>query len=28
QGAIMKLNLKGLTEEDFKAIEAHIETLK
>ncbi|MCW1855031.1 cytochrome c, partial [Campylobacter jejuni] len=24
----MKLNLKGLTEEDFKAIEAHIETLK
>ncbi|EPQ9286971.1 c-type cytochrome, partial [Campylobacter jejuni] len=27
-GAIMKLNLKGLTEEDFKAIEAHIETLK
>lgn len=28
QGAIMKLNLKGLTEEDFKAIEAYIETLK
>lgn len=28
QGAIMKLNLKGLNEEDFKAIEAYIETLK
>ncbi|KGI55854.1 c-type cytochrome [Campylobacter sp. MIT 97-5078] len=28
QGAIMKLNLKGLTEADFKAIEAYIETLK
>ncbi|EAK4283355.1 c-type cytochrome [Campylobacter upsaliensis] len=27
QGAIMKINLKGLTEEDFKAIEAYIETL-
>lgn len=27
QGAIMKINLKGLTEEDFKAIEAHIESL-
>ena len=27
QGAIMKVNLKGLTEEDFKAIEAYIETL-
>lgn len=28
QGAIMKLNLKGLTEADFDAIEAYIETLK
>ncbi|AJC93877.1 cytochrome c553 [Campylobacter volucris] len=28
QGAIMKINLKGLTEEDFKAIDAYIETLK
>ncbi|AJC87519.1 cytochrome c553 [Campylobacter insulaenigrae] len=28
QGAIMKINLKGLTEDDFKAIEAYIETLK
>ncbi|EAJ7389830.1 c-type cytochrome [Campylobacter upsaliensis] len=27
QGAIMKINLKGLTEEDFKALEAYIETL-
>ena len=27
QGAIMKINLKGLTEEDFKAIESYIETL-
>ncbi len=27
QGAIMKINLKGLTEEDFKAIEAYIESL-
>ena len=28
QGAIMKLNLKGLTEADFEAIENYIETLK
>lgn len=28
QGAIMKINLKGLTEADFKAIEEYIETLK
>jgi len=28
QGAIMKINLKGLNEDDFKAIEAYIETLK
>lgn len=27
QGAIMKVNLKGLTEEDFKAIDAYIDTL-
>ena len=27
QGAIMKINLKGLTEEDFKAIEAYIQSL-
>ncbi|EJR7631253.1 c-type cytochrome [Campylobacter upsaliensis] len=27
QGAIMKINLKGLTEENFKALEAYIETL-
>ncbi|EDP6868168.1 c-type cytochrome [Campylobacter upsaliensis] len=27
QGAIMKINLKGLTEEDFKALEVYIETL-
>ncbi|ENA2871405.1 c-type cytochrome [Campylobacter upsaliensis] len=27
QGTIMKINLKGLTEEDFKALEAYIETL-
>lgn len=28
QGAIMKLNLKGLTEADFVAIEDYIDTLK
>ena len=28
QGAIMNLNLKGLTEADFEAIENYIETLK
>lgn len=28
QGALMKLNLKGLTEADFEAIENYIETLK
>ncbi|EAH5177860.1 MULTISPECIES: c-type cytochrome [Campylobacter] len=28
QGAIMKINLKGLTEADFKAIEEYIESLK
>lgn len=28
QGAIMKLNLKSLTEADFEAIENYIETLK
>ncbi|TQR29535.1 cytochrome C [Campylobacter sp. MIT 99-7217] len=27
QGAIMKINLKGLTEDDFKAIETYIESL-
>ncbi|MBX1886050.1 c-type cytochrome [Campylobacter peloridis] len=28
QGAIMKINLKGLTEADFQAIENYIESLK
>lgn len=27
QGAIMKINLKGLTEADFKAIDAYIDSL-
>lgn len=27
QGAVMKINLKGLTEEDFKAIDTHIKSL-
>lgn len=28
QGALMKINLKGLTEADFKAIDDYIDTLK